>query len=103
VSKRARPGVFAKTSRYLEVLASLCLRLSLCKKFVIDHIMSFHFISFHFITLRAILFHDISCHIMSLSVVLCHIMPYHALLDFSDQLTIKSGGRAEVGGSNISS
>jgi hypothetical protein len=30
---------------------------------------------------------------MSLSVIICHIRSYHVSLDFSDKLSIKSGGR----------
>jgi hypothetical protein len=41
--------------------------------------------------------HVISCKIMSFHVILCHIMSFHLALDFSDQLSITSGGE-RVGG-----
>jgi hypothetical protein len=57
--------------------------------------MAFHFMSFHII----------SFHFMSFRVISCHFRSFHVSLDFSDQLSIKSGrgrGRGRAG-SNLSS
>jgi hypothetical protein len=57
------------------------------------HVVSFHVISCHFMS-----FHVISCHFMSLCIILCHYRSFHVSLDFSDQLSVKSGrGRAGAG------
>jgi hypothetical protein len=62
--------------------------------------MSFHAISYHFMSFHVVSYHFISFHVLS-----CHFMSFDVSLDFSDQLSIKSGQGQGQGrrGSNMSS
>jgi hypothetical protein len=48
------------------------------------HFMSFHVISCHFMSFM-------SFHFMSIHVISCHFRSFNVSLDFSDQLSVKSG------------
>jgi hypothetical protein len=56
--------------------------------------MSCHVMSCHVMSCHVMSCHVMSCHVMSCHVMSRLIMSYYMSLDFSDQLSIKSGWEA---------